>query len=86
MAPDLLTVKEGGMCTIIHQSCCAYVDETQRIETDMHKLWEQIKVIHQVTLDDTSFGFIELWNKLTSWLLNFVWLKQLFTACVSNVY
>jgi len=56
-----------------------YVDKTQRIETDVRKLWEQIKAIHHVTLDDTSFRFTVLWNRLTSSLPNFVWLKQLFT-------
>ena len=70
------------MCTKINHTYCVYVDETQRIETDVHKLWEQIKVIRQVTLEDTSFRFTELWSKLTSWLPNFVWLKQLFMACV----
>ena len=70
------------MCTKINHTCCVYVDETQRIETDVRKLWEQIKAIHQVTLDDTSFRFTVLWNRLTSSLPNFVWLKQLFTACV----
>lgn len=70
------------MCTKINHTYCVYVDETQRIETDVHKLWEQIKVIRQVTLEDTSFRFTELWSKLTTWLPNFAWLKQLFMACV----
>ena len=34
MALDLLTAKEGGVCMIINQSCCAYIGETQRTETD----------------------------------------------------
>lgn len=34
MALDLRTAKEGGVCVIINQSCCAYVDRTQKVETD----------------------------------------------------
>lgn len=76
MALDLLTAKERGICAIINQSCCAYIDETHRIETDLQTIWEHTEVLHQVLLDDTSFGFTELWKNLSSWL-DFVRLKQL---------
>lgn len=33
-------------------------------------------------MDDTSFGFTELWERLPSWLPNFEWPKQLFVACI----
>lgn len=82
MALDLLSAKEGGVCIIINQSCCAYVDQTQRIETDLQAIWEHTKIFHQVSMDDTSSGFTELWKKLTGWLPNFTWLKQLFVACI----
>ena len=82
MALDLLTAKEGGVCMIISQSCCAYIGETQRTETDLQAIWERTKLLHQVSLDDTSFGFAELWEKLTSCLPNFAWLKQCFMACI----
>lgn len=77
MALDLLTAKEGGVCIIINQSCCAYVDQNQWVETYLQAIWEQVKVLQQVSLDDTSFGFTNIWNKLTNWLPNFAWLKQL---------
>lgn len=64
MALDLLTAKEGWVCVITNQSCCAYVDKTQRIETDLQAIWEHTKLLHQVTMDDTSFGFTELWGNL----------------------
>lgn len=48
MSLDLLTAKEGGVCAIINQSCCAYIDETHRIETDLQTIWEHTKVLHQV--------------------------------------
>lgn len=38
MALDLLTAKEGGVCMIHNQSCYAYIDETQRIETDLQAI------------------------------------------------
>lgn len=55
-----------------------YVNEAGRIETDLKKYLEKTKILHKVVQDDTSWGFWELWNKLTSWLPNFYWLKQLF--------
>jgi len=67
---------------IINQSCCVHIDETQRIEAELQAVWECTKLLHQVSLDDTSFGFTGFWEKLTSWLPNFAWLKQLFMACI----
>ncbi|NWS77078.1 ERVV2 protein, partial [Crotophaga sulcirostris] len=74
--------KEGGLCTIINQTCCIYINQENRIETDLQKIWERNKIFHQVTDDDTSFGFTDLWEKLTSWLPNLSWLKQLFLTFV----
>jgi len=53
----------------------------------MHRCANKIATIGKKDLNsvynyDTSFRFTELWNKLTIWLPNFAWLKQLFTACV----
>ncbi|NXC38298.1 ERVV2 protein, partial [Penelope pileata] len=76
------TAKEGGVCLIINQSCCSYINQERCIETDIQHIWQKSKILHQVAQDDTSFGFTELWERLTSWLPNFTWLKQLFMACI----
>ncbi|NXI65511.1 ERVV2 protein, partial [Anseranas semipalmata] len=76
------TAKEGRVCMVINQSCCAYVDQTQRVETDLKAIWERVKTIHQVSFDDTSWGFTDLWNRITGWLPNLAWLKSLFVALV----
>ncbi|XP_074992084.1 syncytin-A-like [Calonectris borealis] len=82
MALDIIMAKEGGVCLVINQSCCSYIDQEQRIETDITRIWQQSRVLHEVTQDDTSLGLFELWKKLTSWLPNFTWLKQLFIAVI----
>ncbi|NXC19397.1 ERVV2 protein, partial [Corythaeola cristata] len=74
--------KEGGLCAVINQSCCTYINQEKRVETDLQKLWEKNKILHRVAQADTSFGFSKLWEKLTSWLPNFAWLKQLFIALI----
>uniref|UniRef100_A0A8C3JCQ0 Uncharacterized protein n=1 Tax=Calidris pygmaea TaxID=425635 RepID=A0A8C3JCQ0_9CHAR len=79
MALDLIKAKEGGVCLIINQSCCSYINQEKRIETDIARIWQQSKVLHQVSQDDTSLGFSDLWEKLTSWLPNFAWLVLLLT-------
>jgi len=59
-------------------------------------LWEKTRVFHGVALDDTSLGFRDLWDTVTSWLSNSGWLKQLLMGlitlmaletliCISNV-
>ncbi|KAF1601388.1 Endogenous retrovirus group V member 2 Env polyprotein, partial [Eudyptes chrysolophus] len=73
---------QGGMCAVINSSCCSYIDQSKRIETDIKQIWQQAQLLHQVSQDDTSWGFSELWEKLTSWLPNFTWLKQLFMAVI----
>uniref|UniRef100_A0A8C0FHE8 Uncharacterized protein n=1 Tax=Bubo bubo TaxID=30461 RepID=A0A8C0FHE8_BUBBB len=82
MVLDLITAKEGGVCLIINQSCCSYINQGKRIETDMTQIWQQSNILHQVTQDNTLLGFTNLWEKLTSWLPDLTWLKQLFIACV----
>ncbi|XP_074667523.1 LOW QUALITY PROTEIN: syncytin-2-like [Strix aluco] len=81
----LITAKEGGVCLIINQSCCSYISQGKRIETDMTQIWQQSKILHQITQDNTSLGFTNLWEKLTSWLPDLTWLKQLFIACVLTI-
>ncbi|NXW93294.1 ERVV2 protein, partial [Alopecoenas beccarii] len=76
------TVNIGGVCTLINTNCCTYIDKSKEIETDIQKIWEHAEVLHQVAQDDTTRGFQELWEKLTSWLLNFGWLKQLFVLVI----
>ncbi|NXG44216.1 ERVV2 protein, partial [Psilopogon haemacephalus] len=75
------TAQMGGVCTLINTTCCTYIDQSGQIETDIQKLWEQGRILHEVAKDNTSWGFQGLWDKLTFWLPNFGWLKQLF-ACV----
>jgi len=82
MALDMPLAKEGGLCMVINQTCCTYVNQNTRIETDLNKIWEKTKVLHQVAQDDTSWGFSEVWEKLTSWLPNLGWLRQLFVTIV----
>ncbi|XP_077644682.1 endogenous retrovirus group V member 2 Env polyprotein-like, partial [Lonchura striata] len=82
MALDLLLASRGGVCTIINTSCCVYVDQNNRIATDLSEIWKQTKILHEVTKDDTSWGFEELWKVLTSWLPNLNWLKQLFISVI----
>ncbi len=68
MALDLLTDKGGGVCTIINQSCCAYINKDLRTETELSKIWEQTKVLHRTNQNDTNWEG-DLGNLLTSWLV-----------------
>uniref|UniRef100_A0A663N0B8 Envelope protein n=1 Tax=Athene cunicularia TaxID=194338 RepID=A0A663N0B8_ATHCN len=75
---DMLFAQQGGLCTAIGEQCCTYINQNSRVETDL----QQTRFLHLVTLDDTSWGFQDLWERLTSWLPNFKWLKQLLLTAV----
>ena len=85
MALDLLLAAQGGVCTVINTSCCMYVDQSGRISIDLEEIWKQTRVLHEISKDDLSWSFSEIWNKLTSWLPNFQWLKQVFIALITLV-
>lgn len=53
MALDTLLASQGGVCLIIN-SCCMYVDESGRISANVQKMWEQVKVVQKVQLNNTS--------------------------------
>ncbi|NXK20311.1 ERVV2 protein, partial [Arenaria interpres] len=76
------TANVGGVCTLINTSCCTYIHESGKIETDIQKIWEHAKVLHQVAQDGASLGFTKLWEKLAFSLSNFICLKQLFIAVI----
>ncbi|NWH26980.1 ERVV2 protein, partial [Grus americana] len=65
----------GGVCATTNISCCMYIDQNGTISTEIRR---QSEVLHKITKDDTSWGFEEIWHKLTSWLPNLTWLRQLF--------
>ena len=70
------------MCTVLGEHCCTYVNPDKRIEKDLSQIWEKTKILHEVAQDNTSWGFSDLIEKLTPWLPNLAWLKQLFVMTV----
>ena len=81
MALDLLLASQGAVGTIVNTSCCTYLDQSGRISTHLAEIWKQTKILHQVTKDNTSWAFEDLWHKLTSWLPNWIWLKKSIHYC-----
>ncbi|NWH54543.1 ERVV2 protein, partial [Fregata magnificens] len=77
------TAKEGGVCMIINTSCCVYINKDKQIEADLNALWEKARIFPEVSLDDTSLGFQEIRDGLTSQLLNLRWLKQFFVGIIA---
>ncbi|NXL68859.1 ERVV2 protein, partial [Chordeiles acutipennis] len=76
---------QGGVCTIVNSSCCTYVDNNGKVTGDLQTIWKKTKILHQVAQDNTSWGFHESWDKLTSWLPNLIWLKQLLAALIGII-
>lgn len=85
MALDLLLASKGGVCTVINTSCCMYIDQSHRVATDLNEIWKQTQILHKVTKDNTSWGFEEIWDKITSWLPNFKWLRQIFATIIGVI-
>uniref|UniRef100_A0A8C8S7K0 Envelope protein syncytin-Car1 n=2 Tax=Pelusios castaneus TaxID=367368 RepID=A0A8C8S7K0_9SAUR len=83
LALDYLLAAQGGVCATLNSTCCVFLDQTGRIETDVHVIQNKIRLLHQISTDDTSWGFKNLWDTLTSWLPNLGWLKHLFVICLT---
>ena len=47
MGLAMLLAEEGGLCMVINQTCCTYVNQNKRIETDLNEIWEKTKVLHR---------------------------------------
>uniref|UniRef100_A0A8C0HNI8 Envelope glycoprotein n=1 Tax=Buteo japonicus TaxID=224669 RepID=A0A8C0HNI8_9AVES len=80
MGLDMLLAKERGLCVVINQTCCTYINQNQQIATDIEEIWEKTKILHEASQDDTSWGLTDILEKLTSWLPNLAWLKQFFVT------
>ncbi|XP_032530465.1 syncytin-A-like [Chiroxiphia lanceolata] len=78
MALNFLLASQGGVCKVINTSCCSYIDQTGRINNDLVAIRNQTKILHQISLDDVSLGLGDVLHKLTSWLPNWTWMRQLF--------
>ncbi|CAM5081993.1 unnamed protein product [Eretmochelys imbricata] len=68
LALDYLLANQGGVCALVNSSCCVFVNQHHRVETDIHILKQQAALFHHISLDTTSTGFQEVWDWLTSWL------------------
>ncbi|XP_040977084.1 LOW QUALITY PROTEIN: endogenous retrovirus group V member 2 Env polyprotein-like [Aquila chrysaetos chrysaetos] len=82
MGLDMLLAKEGGLCVVINQTCCTYISQNQRIETDLEEIWEKTRILHEASQDDTSWDLTDILEKLASWLPDLTWLKQLFVTII----
>ncbi|XP_059582550.1 syncytin-A-like [Alligator mississippiensis] len=71
IALDYLLVSQGGVCALVNSTCCVYVNQDMRIETDIRKIRNQLRVLHQVASENTDWGLEEMWSWLTSWLPDF---------------
>lgn len=86
MSLDILLASQGGVCSVINDSGCSYIDQSGRVATDLKEVREWVKVlrdnIKMIPKDDTSWGFEEIWKGLTFWLTNLSWLRQLFIRVI----
>uniref|UniRef100_A0A8C0J5V4 Murine leukemia virus integrase C-terminal domain-containing protein n=1 Tax=Chelonoidis abingdonii TaxID=106734 RepID=A0A8C0J5V4_CHEAB len=65
---DYLLATQGGVCALVNSSSCVFLKQHGQVETDNHAIMQQAASFHCISLDDTSTGFQEVWNWLTSWL------------------
>uniref|UniRef100_A0A8C8SBZ1 Envelope protein n=1 Tax=Pelusios castaneus TaxID=367368 RepID=A0A8C8SBZ1_9SAUR len=68
MALDFLLASQGGVCALVNSTCCVFMNQNKRIETDIKTIQNQLKVIHQVASENINWGPDTFWAWLTSWL------------------
>uniref|UniRef100_A0A672TJV2 Envelope glycoprotein n=1 Tax=Strigops habroptila TaxID=2489341 RepID=A0A672TJV2_STRHB len=74
MALDIITAQMGGVCTLVNESCCTYVDHSQRILTDVQEIWNHAKILHEISKDEGLSWLDKLlsgWG-ITAWLQSIV--------------
>lgn len=47
MALDLLLASKGGLCTVINTSCCVYIRQALRIQTDLKEIRRNTGIFHE---------------------------------------
>uniref|UniRef100_A0A670I1U8 Uncharacterized protein n=1 Tax=Podarcis muralis TaxID=64176 RepID=A0A670I1U8_PODMU len=72
MALDYLLASQGGVCTLLNTSCCVYINQDQRVVTNI----EQIRKLATI-YNHTGGELPSMWNWFTSWLPGWGWLKEI---------
>ena len=44
---DYLLAEQGGVCVVINKTCCTYVNNSGRVETNIRKIYEQAEWLHK---------------------------------------
>lgn len=70
---NTLLAEQGGLCALVHEKCCFYVNKSAQIEQNVNNIKDAIKVFHE-TATAHSNGF---WEWLTSWFPNVGALKYI---------
>lgn len=66
MALDLLLAAKGGVGTVTNTSCCVYIDQTLRIQTDLEEIRKNTGLLHEIQRDQGT----DIFDWITSWILN----------------
>ncbi|KAM7045519.1 endogenous retrovirus group V member 2 Env polyprotein-like [Molossus nigricans] len=71
IALDYLLAEQGGVCAVINKTCCTYVNNSGLIETNIQKLYEQAKWLHQYNQKKTeaSSAFFSMFDGILPYLL-----------------
>ncbi|XP_075753955.1 endogenous retroviral envelope protein HEMO-like [Pelodiscus sinensis] len=51
IALDAILAQQGGVCAVINQSCCFYVNHSGQIEQDVSAIKDAVKILHAVAKD-----------------------------------
>lgn len=66
MALDLILASKGGVCTVINTSCCVYIDQTQRIQTDLEEIRKNSDIFQEIQKNQG----VDIFDWITSWIPN----------------
>lgn len=65
-----------GVCAIVNTTCCSYIDQRRKVKKDVDEIWKGTQILHEVASRNDTLKFDHIFHKLTSWLLNWTWIKE----------
>ena len=75
---DYLLAEQGGVCVVINKTCCTYVNNSGRFETNTRKIYEQAEWLHKYNQQGQGIR-----GTLTSWLPSLTWLLPLLVSLIT---
>lgn len=82
LALDYLLAEQRGVCTVINKTCCTYVNNSRKVETNIWENYEQASRLHQY---DQGADPTRLWSLVKGALPGLAWFLPFLGPLMANL-